>query len=103
MREWRLAALVFALAAALFTAAGFLPGRVFLPLDLPLDYGAWKHDPNVRVAVSNKLLSDSILEFRPWDHEVRRLVAMRQFPWRNVWAADGEHLSLIHISEPTRH
>jgi len=92
MREWRIAALVFALAAALFTAKGFLPGRVFLPLDLPLDYGAWKHDPNVRVPVSNKLLSDAILEFRPWDHEVRRLVASRQFPWRNVWAADGEHL-----------
>jgi hypothetical protein len=92
MREWRIAALVFAAAAALFTASGFLPGRVFLPLDLPLDYGAWKHDPNVRVAVSNKLLSDSILEFRPWDHEVRRLVGLRQFPWRNVWAANGEHL-----------
>ncbi|HEV2722718.1 MAG TPA: hypothetical protein VG323_22025, partial [Thermoanaerobaculia bacterium] len=92
MREWRIAALVFAVAAALFTAKGFLPGRVFLPVDLPLDYGAWKHDPNVRVAVSNKLLSDSILEFRPWDHEVRRLVASGQFPWRNVWAGDGEHL-----------
>lgn len=92
MREWRIAAIVFALAAALFTAAGFLPGRVFLPVDLPLDFGAWKHDPNVRVAVSNKLLSDSILEFRPWDHEVRRLVASGQFPWRNVWAGDGQHL-----------
>ncbi len=92
MREWRIAALVFALAAALFTAKGFLPGRVFLPVDLPLDYGAWKHDPNVRVPVSNKLLSDSILEFRPWDHEVRRLVASGQFPWRNVWAGDGQHL-----------
>ena len=92
MREWRIAAIVFALAAALFTAAGFLPGRVFLPVDLPLDFGAWKHDPSVRVAVSNKLLSDSILEFRPWDHEVRRLVASGQFPWRNVWAGDGQHL-----------
>ena len=92
MREWRIAALVFALAAALFTAKGFLPGRVFLPLDLVLDYGAWKHDPNVRVRVSNSLLSDSILEFRPWDHEVRRLVASRQFPWRNVWAGGGQHL-----------
>jgi hypothetical protein len=92
MREWRIAAIVFALAAALFTAAGFLPGRVFLPLDLPLDYGAWKHDPSVRAAVSNKLLSDVILEFRPWDHEVRRLVANGEFPWRNVWAGDGQHL-----------
>lgn len=92
MREWRIAAIVFALAAALFTAAGFLPGRVFLPLDLPLDYGAWKHDPSVRVPVSNKLLSDAVLEFRPWDHEVRRLVASGEFPWRNVWAGDGAHL-----------
>jgi len=92
MNPWRIAAIVFALAAALFTAAGFLPGRVFLPLDLPLDYGAWKHDPNVRVAVSNKLLSDAILEFRPWDHEVRRLVASGEFPWRNRWAGDGQHL-----------
>src|SRR4029079_2247349 len=92
MREWRIAAIVFALAALLFTAKGFLPGRVFLPLDLVLDYGAWKHDPNVRVKVSNSLLSDSILEFRPWDHEVRRLVASGQFPWKNVWAGDGQHL-----------
>jgi len=92
MREWRIAALVFAVAAVLFTAKGFLPGRVFLPVDLPLDYGAWKHDPSVRVPVSNKLLSDSVLEFRPWDHEVRRLVAAGQFPWRNVWAGDGQHL-----------
>ena len=91
-REWRIAALVFGLAAVLFTAKGFLPGRVFLPLDLVLDYGAWKHDPNVRVRVSNSLLSDSILEFRPWDHEVRRLVGAGQFPWRNVWVGDGEHL-----------
>lgn len=92
MREWRSAAIVFALAALLFTAKGFLPGRVFLPLDLVLDYGAWKHDPNVRVKVSNSLLSDSILEFRPWDHEVRRLAASGQFPWKNVWAGDGQHL-----------
>jgi hypothetical protein len=92
MREWRLAAVVFAVAALLFTAKGFLPGRVFLPLDLVLDYGAWKHDPNIRVKVSNSLLSDAILEFRPWDHEVRRLVAARQFPWKNVWAGDGQHL-----------
>jgi hypothetical protein len=87
-----LAAAVFALAAALFTATGFLPGRVFLPLDLPRDFGAWKHDPNVRVVVSNKLLSDAILEFRPWDHEARRQLAAGAFPWRNPWAGDGAHL-----------
>src|ERR1043165_89639 len=92
MREWGIAAIVFALAALLFTAKGFLPGRVFLPLDLVLDYGAWKHDPNVRVKVSNSLLTDSIMEFRHWDHEVRRLVASGQFPWKNIWAGDGQHL-----------
>jgi len=78
--------------ALAFTAAGFLPHRVMLPLDLPRDAGAWKSDANQRVVVSNKLLSDPVLEFHAWDVEVRRLVARREFPWRNRFAGNGAHL-----------
>lgn len=86
------AAVFFAAVALLFTAGGFLPHHVMVPLDLPRDFGAWKTDPNQRVVVSNKLLSDVILEFRPWDIEVRRLLARGEFPWRNVLAGNGAHL-----------
>ena len=92
MREWRIAAIVFALAAAVFTAAGFLPGRVMIPLDLPRDTAAWKANPDERVVVSNKLLSDPMFAFYTWDREARRQLARGEFPWRNVWAADGAHL-----------
>jgi len=74
-RRWWLAALFFAAASALFTARGFLPHRIMLPLDLPRDSGAWKPNPLVRVAVSNRLLSDPIFEYLAWDREIRRLVA----------------------------
>jgi len=84
--------LVFAILALLFTAPGLLPHRVMIPLDLPRDSGAWKADPQQRVIVSNKLLSDAVLEFHAWDVEVRRLVARAEFPWRNRFAGDGAHL-----------
>ncbi|HJT17007.1 MAG TPA: hypothetical protein VJ853_06460 [Thermoanaerobaculia bacterium] len=86
------ATIFFAAAAALFTARGFLPGRVMLPLDVPRDAIAWKGDPAVRVAVSNRLLSDPVFEYYAWDSEIRRLVANGEFPWRNRFAGDGAHL-----------
>ena len=92
MREWRSAIVVFAIIAALFTAAGLLPGRVMLPLDLPRDAGAWKADANQRVVVSNKLLSDPVYEYFAWDCEIRRMLGRGEFPWRNRLAGDGAHL-----------
>src|SRR5438105_15027077 len=86
------AVLFFAAAAALFTARGFLPHRVMLPLDLPRDADAWKSDPNARVSVSNRLLSDPIFEYLAWDREIRRLIASGEFPWRNRFAGDGAQL-----------
>ena len=85
-------ALVFAAVALLYTFAGLLPGRLLVPLDIPRDAGAWKHDPAVRVRVANSLLSDVALQFVPWDVEVRRLAAAGEMPWRNVHAADGAPL-----------
>ncbi|HEY6843358.1 MAG TPA: hypothetical protein VI391_04265, partial [Thermoanaerobaculia bacterium] len=86
------AAIFFAASAALFTARGFLPHRVMLPLDVPRDAGAWKRDPAVRVAVSNRLLSDPVFEYYAWDTEIRRLVANGEFPWRDRYAGDGAQL-----------
>lgn len=85
------AAATFAL-AFLLTLPGFLPNRILLPVDHPRDLGAWKPDPNTRYPVSNKLLSDPVFQFLPWDLEARRLLAYGEFPWRNRWAGDGAHL-----------
>ena len=82
-------ALLLTLLALLFTGTAMLPGRVLLPLDLLKDLGAWKSDPTVRVPVSNRLLSDAVLQFYPWDVEIRRLVHQGQMPWVNVWAGQG--------------
>ena len=81
--------LIFLAIALLYTAAGFLPGRTFAPLDLPLDAGAWKADPTQRVRVSNSLLSDVITQFIPWDREIRVLIARGEVPWINRYASDG--------------
>ena len=81
--------LIFFAMALLYTGAGFLPGRTFAPLDLPLDAGAWKADPTQRVRVSNSLLSDVITQFIPWDREIRALVARGRVPWINRYAGDG--------------
>lgn len=90
--EWLFAAtLTFVLALAL-TFPGLLPGRILLPIDHPRDLGAWKPDPNTRYAVSNRLLSDPVYQFQPWDREVGRLMANGELPWRNRWAGDGAHL-----------
>lgn len=78
--------------AALFVAPAFLPGRVLLPVDLVRDYGAWKTSPLERVATSNRLLADPLIEFAAWDHVSRSLIAEGRFPWRNPFAAGGAHL-----------
>lgn len=81
--------LLFLAVALLYTGSGFLPGRTFAPLDLPLDAGAWKPDPTQRVRVSNSLLGDVVVQFVPWDREILRLASRGELPWINRFAADG--------------
>lgn len=75
--------------ALLYAGLGLLPGRTFAPLDVPLDFDAWKHDPTQRVRVSNSLLADVVVQFVPWDREILRLAARGEWPWVNRWAGDG--------------
>ncbi|HEX8411182.1 MAG TPA: hypothetical protein VF883_20140 [Thermoanaerobaculia bacterium] len=75
--------------ALLYAGLGLLPGRTFAPLDVPLDFDAWKHDPTQRVRVSNSLLADVVVQFVPWDREILRLTARGEWPWVNRWAGDG--------------
>ena len=84
--------LLFALVALLYTASGMLPGRVLVPMDIPRDCGAWKHDPSVRVKVSNSLLSDVPTQNVPWDLAARRHLEHSEMPWMNQLAGRGEHL-----------
>lgn len=84
--------ILFVALSLLYTAPGMLPGRRLVPLDIPNDYLAWKHDPAVRVRVSNSLLSDVPLQLVPWDTEARRLLARGEMPWRNRYTGDSEHL-----------
>lgn len=89
-QSFRLQAFVlFALIALLYTWDGLLPGNVLLPLDLKADLGAWKPDPTVRLPVSNRLLSDTVLAFSPWDQEIRRLLRSGEMPWQNRWAGNS--------------
>lgn len=81
--------LIFLAVALAYTGLGLLPGRTFAPLDVPLDFDAWKHDPTRRVRVSNSLLADVIVQFVPWDREILRLAARGEWPWTNRWAGDG--------------
>lgn len=62
---------------------------MLLPVDLPRDLLAWKHDPSIRVRVSNSLLSDPVLQFNVWDGEIRRMLADGERPWVNRFAGDG--------------
>jgi len=78
--------------ALLLAGPGMLPGRVLAPLDLLRDIDAWKDDPTVRVAVSNRLLSDVIEQFIPWDTEIRRMLGAGEVPWINRYAGDGAPL-----------
>lgn len=84
--------LLLALLPLFYTGLGFLPGRVFAPLDIPRDAGAWKGVRDIRVRVSNSLLSDVAVQFDVWDGEVRRLVRNGELPWVNVFAGDGAPL-----------
>ncbi|HEX6098524.1 MAG TPA: hypothetical protein VF432_19565 [Thermoanaerobaculia bacterium] len=81
--------LIFLAVALAYTGLGFLPGYTFAPLDIPLDFDAWKHDPTRRVRVSNTLLADVVVQFVPWDREILRLAGDGQMPWTNRWAGDG--------------
>jgi hypothetical protein len=82
-------ALIFAAVALLYAGPALLPGRVFFPADLLRDSLAWKRDPSVRVRVSNSILSDPVVQFEPWNAEVRRMVARGEMPWVNRFAGDG--------------
>lgn len=88
----RRAALLFLTLAVLYVGPGFLPGRTFAPLDIPLDFDAWKNDPTQRVVVSNTLLTDVVVQFVAWDQEVLRLVRRGEIPWTNRWAGEGAPL-----------
>lgn len=92
--RWQIALFFFfpVFLALLLAGPGLLPGRVLAPLDLLRDIDAWKDDPTVRVAVSNRLLSDVVEQFIPWDTEIRRLLSRGEFPWINRYAGDGAPL-----------
>ena len=75
--------------ALLYAGPGLLPGRTFAPLDIPLDFDAWKLEPTRRVRVSNTLLADVVVQFIPWDREIVRLARAGEWPWVNRWAGDG--------------
>lgn len=75
--------------ALLYAGLGLLPGRTFAPLDIPLDFDAWKNDPTQRVRVSNSLLTDVVVQFVVWDREILRLSTENEWPWTNRWAGDG--------------
>jgi hypothetical protein len=81
--------LIFVAVALLYAGTGLLPGRTLAPLDTPLDFDAWKHDPTRRVRVANTLLTDVVVQFVPWDREILRLAAGGEWPWTNRWAGDG--------------
>src|SRR5258707_7476937 len=85
----RRAAPLFVALALLYCGLGLLPGRVFAPVDLVNDAGAWKGDLTSRVPVSNSLLSDVPMQFMAWDAESLHLMRGGELPWRNRWAGDG--------------
>jgi hypothetical protein len=88
----RRTAAAFGFVALLYTLHGLLPGRLLVPADLPRDFLAWKGRSDVRVRVSNSLLSDVALQFVPWDVESRRLLGAGEWPWRNRFAGEGAPL-----------
>jgi hypothetical protein len=82
--------LALALAALLETGTGCLPGRLSVPLDLLHDLGPWKADPDARVPVSNRLLSDIVLQQVPWNAYARRMLAAGDVPFVNPHQGAGE-------------
>ena len=83
---------LFLIVSLLYVGPAFVPGHLFVPLDIPRDFEAWKPSVLTRVRVSNSLLSDVVVEFLPWDTEVVRLIRAGQFPWRNPLADQGAPL-----------
>lgn len=83
---------LFASVALIYVAPAFLPGRTFAPLDIPAGLGAWNPDAANRVRPANSLLSDVVVQFIPWDHEIRRMAADGEMPWTNRFAGDGAPL-----------
>ncbi len=81
--------LLFVAIALLYAGPALLPGRALLPVDLLNDMLAWKRDPSVRVRVSNSALSDPVVQFEPWNREIRRMLANGEMPWINRYAAGG--------------
>ncbi len=81
--------LILAAVALIYTGPALLPGRYFLPLDLPRDLDAWKASAAERVRVSNSLLSDTLAEFLAWDTAIERHLAAGEMPWRNPLAGRG--------------
>jgi hypothetical protein len=81
-----LAVTTIAAAALAYTFLGLLPGRVLCPLDLLADTGPWKASRDVRVPVSNHLLSDPVLQFVPWDNLAREALGQGHIPWRDPYA-----------------
>src|SRR5438552_9973296 len=57
-----------------------------------LDAGARKPNPTTRVPVSNRLDSDPVVQFPPWDEEARRLLKSGEPPWQNPYSGDGSSL-----------
>ena len=86
------AAVVFLVVSLLYVGPALLPGKLFIPLDIPRDFEAWKPSVLTRVRVSNSLLSDVVVAFLPWDTEVVRLIRAGRFPWRNPLADQGAPL-----------
>ncbi|HJQ41429.1 MAG TPA: hypothetical protein VKB93_30175 [Thermoanaerobaculia bacterium] len=86
------AGLLFLAVGMLYVAPGFLPGRTFAPLDILNDLGAWNRDPAHRVRPANSLLSDVVVQFIPWDQEIRRMFADGELPWVNRFAGEGAPL-----------
>jgi hypothetical protein len=83
---------LFVAIALLYVAPAFLPGRTFAPLDVPSGLGAWNADAAHRVRPANSLLSDVVVQFIPWDHEIRRMAADGEMPWTNRFAGNGAPL-----------
>jgi hypothetical protein len=80
---------LFFVVALIYVGPAFLPGRTFAPLDLVYDLGAWNPDPSHRIRPANSLLSDVVVQFIPWDHEIRRMIAEGELPWVNRFAGEG--------------
>jgi hypothetical protein len=85
-------ALLFLVVAILYAGLGLLPGRTFVPIDIPLDADAWKPDPTQRVRVSNTLLGDVVVQFVAWDKEILRHFTRGELPWTNRLAGEGAPL-----------